>query len=182
MSVVWCQPNREQPKQSLNFLRSSNQTYIRTSLTASQFPCFPLTFSTLLPKNLLRHMDSITLNAKAIADLRRALKDFKSDKKRTELYGGASNRVFGGLTEYFSETRGDRAVEPLPPPDMVFLALVTILGFKYLGKGEKVFWTIPIFYKTIPFQLHHRKFGLTVRRKVLALLPPRNWLGRCWLR
>lgn len=107
-------------------------------------------------------MNSIPLNAKAVADLRRTLKDFKSDKTRTELYAGASNRVFGGRTEYFSKTRGDRAVETLPPPDMVFLALVTILGFKYLGKGEKVLWTIPIFYKTIPFQLHHRKFGFTV--------------------
>jgi hypothetical protein len=107
-------------------------------------------------------MNSILLDQKSVADLERALKDFTSDNERTDLYAGASNRVFGGLTEYFAETRGNRGVEPLPSPDMVFLALVTILGFKYWGKGEKVLWTIPIFYKCIPFQLHHRKFGFTV--------------------
>jgi hypothetical protein len=45
---------------------------------------------------------------------------------------------------------------------MVFLTFVTILGFKYWGKGEKVLWSIPIFYKTTSFQLHHRKFGFTI--------------------
>ncbi|MFC1956944.1 hypothetical protein ACFLVY_01430 [Chloroflexota bacterium] len=53
----------------------------------------------------------------------------------------------------------------LPLPPLVFLCFVALKGFGYWGKAEKVFWKIPIKYKSLPFLLSHRKFGFRVHRK-----------------
>jgi hypothetical protein len=45
---------------------------------------------------------------------------------------------------------------------MVYLTLVTVLGFGYWGREEKTAWTIPVRYQGVPFRLSHRKFGLRV--------------------
>jgi len=45
---------------------------------------------------------------------------------------------------------------------MVFLTLVTILGYPWTGREEKTAWTIGVRYKGVAFDIAHRKFGLRV--------------------
>ncbi|MCS0266838.1 hypothetical protein NDJ22_17645 [Vibrio alginolyticus] len=50
----------------------------------------------------------------------------------------------------------------LPSYYLVYFLLHDLLGFRDLGKYEKVSWSIPIDYKGKAFVVEHRKFGLGV--------------------
>lgn len=50
-----------------------------------------------------------------------------------------------------------------PSPHLVFITLVTLLGYKFTGQHEKVAWIIPIKYRGASLLLADRKFGFSVR-------------------
>lgn len=50
----------------------------------------------------------------------------------------------------------------LPPYYLVYFLLHDLLGFKDLGRAEKVSWSLPIDYNGKAFVIEHRKFGLGV--------------------
>ena len=50
----------------------------------------------------------------------------------------------------------------LPPYYLVYFLLVDLLGFKNLGKFEKVAWSVPVDLDGRAFLIDHRKFGLGV--------------------
>lgn len=50
----------------------------------------------------------------------------------------------------------------LPPYYLVYFLLVELLGFRNLGKFEKVSWSVPIEFQGRAFLIEHRKFGLGV--------------------
>jgi len=61
----------------------------------------------------------------------------------------------------FTAQRTD-AGRSLPPYYLVYFLLHDLLGFKDLGKFEKIAWSIPIDYKGKAFLIEHRKFGIGV--------------------
>ncbi|SIT57203.1 conserved hypothetical protein [Mesorhizobium prunaredense] len=69
-----------------------------------------------------------------------------------------------------SEARQDflfsaqRAVGPdgLPPPHLIYFLLVELLGFRDLGRFEKLAWSIPVDCESKAFLIEHRKFGVGV--------------------
>ncbi|WP_132865900.1 hypothetical protein [Stenotrophomonas sp. ATCM1_4] len=50
----------------------------------------------------------------------------------------------------------------LPPYYVVYFLLVELLGFKNLGRWEKLAWSVPIEYKEKVFLVEHRKLGLGI--------------------
>lgn len=50
----------------------------------------------------------------------------------------------------------------LPPYYLVYFLLVDLLGFKNLGRFEKLAWSVPVDYKGKAYLIEHRKFGLGV--------------------
>jgi hypothetical protein len=50
----------------------------------------------------------------------------------------------------------------LPPYYLVYFLLVDLLGFKNLGKFEKVAWSVPIDFNGQAFVVEHRKMGIGV--------------------
>ncbi len=94
--------------------------------------------------------DPLNSSQKLISALRHCLKNFES---------GVATLTSDTLTreEKLYVTRNQ-----IPPAHIVFLMFVTLLGYKYTGREEKVAWTIPITYKGTPFLLSHRKFGFLV--------------------
>lgn len=50
----------------------------------------------------------------------------------------------------------------LPSYYLVYFLLVELLGFKNIGRFEKVAWSIPIDYEGTAFLIEHRKFGLGI--------------------
>lgn len=50
----------------------------------------------------------------------------------------------------------------LPHPDLTYLLLVELLGYKNLGHFEKVSWSVPLDVDGRAFLVEHRKFGLGV--------------------
>lgn len=71
---------------------------------------------------------------------------------------GASSAPDGFL---FSAGRTD-AGRSLPPYYLVYFLFVDLLGFKDLGKFEKISWSIPVDYEGTAFLIEHRKFGCGV--------------------
>jgi hypothetical protein len=61
----------------------------------------------------------------------------------------------------FKAARTD-AGRQLPPYYLVYFLLHDLLGFRDLGRFEKVSWSIPINYNGKAFVVEHRKFGLGV--------------------
>jgi hypothetical protein len=61
----------------------------------------------------------------------------------------------------FSATRS-RAGQKLPEYYLVYFLLVELLGFRNLGKFEKLAWSIPIDFNGKAFLIEHRKFGIGV--------------------
>lgn len=62
----------------------------------------------------------------------------------------------------YSQWWGKRtqASQSLPPYYLVYFLLVELLGFRDLGQGEKVAWSVPIDFQDQPYVIEHRKFGL----------------------
>lgn len=52
--------------------------------------------------------------------------------------------------------------EELPAPYLIYFLLVDLLGFKDLGRFEKLAWSIPIDFEGKAFLIEHRKFGAGV--------------------
>lgn len=50
----------------------------------------------------------------------------------------------------------------LPPYYLVYFLLVDLLGFKNLGRYEKVSWSVPIDYHGRAFLIEHRKLGIGI--------------------
>ena len=50
----------------------------------------------------------------------------------------------------------------LPPYYLVYFLLVELLGFRNLGRFEKIAWSVPVDYKGKAFLIEHRKFGLGI--------------------
>lgn len=61
----------------------------------------------------------------------------------------------------FTAKRTD-AGRTLPPYYLVFFLLNDLLGFKNLGRFEKISWSLPIDFRGKAFLIEHRKFGLGV--------------------
>lgn len=61
----------------------------------------------------------------------------------------------------FSAQRTE-AGRQLPPYYLVYFLLVDLLGFRNLGKFEKLAWSVPIDYNGKAFLVEHRKFGLGI--------------------
>ena len=59
-------------------------------------------------------------------------------------YGSSRTEAGGELSEYY----------------LVYFLLVDLLGFGYLGQGEKVAWSIPVDLEGRTFSIEHRKLGL----------------------
>jgi hypothetical protein len=50
----------------------------------------------------------------------------------------------------------------LPPHQLLYFVLVDLLGYKNLGRWEKVDWTVPFTYKNKPYYFEHAKFGMGI--------------------
>jgi len=61
----------------------------------------------------------------------------------------------------FTATRTD-AGRRLPPYYLVYFLLVDLLGFRNLGRFEKLAWSVPIDFEGVAFLIEHRKFGVGV--------------------
>ncbi len=59
----------------------------------------------------------------------------------------------------FTADRTD-AGRSLPPYFLVYFLFVDLLGYKNLGKFEKIAWSVPIDYNGTPYLLEHRKLGM----------------------
>lgn len=55
-----------------------------------------------------------------------------------------------------------KAGRNLPPYYLVYFLLVDLLGFKNLGKFEKIAWSVPIDFNGRAFLIEHRKMGVGV--------------------
>lgn len=58
--------------------------------------------------------------------------------------------------------RRSRAGQSLPPYYLVYFLLVDLLGFRNLGRFDKVAWSVPVEYKGATYLIDHRKMGLGV--------------------
>ena len=61
----------------------------------------------------------------------------------------------------FNATRS-RAGQMLPEYFLVYFFLVEFLGFRNLGKFEKLAWSVPIDFNGKAYLIEHRKFGIGV--------------------
>jgi len=70
------------------------------------------------------------------------------EKPNSDDFGSGNPRVFKGIphSEYY----------------LIFLLLVDLLGFKYLGPGEKVAYTIPINFEGRRHSIVYAKFGMKI--------------------
>ena len=61
----------------------------------------------------------------------------------------------------FTAHRSDASCE-LPAYYLIYFLLVDLLGFKNLGRFEKISWSVPIDFNGRAFLVEHRKFGVGV--------------------
>ena len=59
----------------------------------------------------------------------------------------------------FDAERTDAGQE-LPPYYLIYFLLVDLLGFKNIGRFEKIAWSVPIDFEGEAYLIEHRKFGL----------------------
>lgn len=84
----------------------------------------------------------------------------------------AAKRALGPVIPANPDTRADKnllfdakrteAGRELPPYYLVYFLLVELLGFRNLGRFEKIDWSVPIGFEGKAFLIEHRKFGLGV--------------------
>jgi hypothetical protein len=58
--------------------------------------------------------------------------------------------------------RRSRAGQMLPEQFLVYFLLVELLGFRNLGKFEKLAWSVPIDFDGKAYLIEHRKFGIGI--------------------
>lgn len=63
---------------------------------------------------------------------------------------------------FLFDAKRTKAGRQLPPYYLVYFLLVDLLGFKNLGRFDKVAWSVPVEYKGQAFLIEYRKFGLGV--------------------
>jgi hypothetical protein len=95
---------------------------------------------------------------------------------------GAAMRAIAPIRAADNLTKADRqflftaqrtdAGRELPPYYLVYFLLVDLLGFKNLGRFEKVAWSVPIDYEGEAFLIEHRKFGVGVFARDAATQEP----------
>lgn len=64
--------------------------------------------------------------------------------------------------DFLFSAKRTQAGRSLPPYYLVYFLFVDLLGFKNLGKFEKISWSVPIDYRGRAFLIEHRKFGLGI--------------------
>lgn len=64
--------------------------------------------------------------------------------------------------DFLFTAKRTEAGRKLPPYYLVYFVLVELLGFKNLGRFEKLAWSVPIDFHGRAFLIEHRKFGLGV--------------------
>jgi hypothetical protein len=84
----------------------------------------------------------------------------------------AARRALGPVLPVGADTAADQhflfnakrtnAGHELPPYYLIYFLLVDLLGFKNLGKFEKISWSVPIDFHGRAFLIEHRKFGVGV--------------------
>ncbi len=84
----------------------------------------------------------------------------------------AALRALGPIRPSDNDTKADqkflfdaqrtKAGKDLPDYYLVYFLLVDLLGFKNLGKSEKIAWSVPIDFNGRAFLIEHRKMGLGV--------------------
>jgi hypothetical protein len=88
-----------------------------------------------------------------------AIVEAKARKAIAPLVSADTNAIFWGV-----RTNAGRS---LPPYYLVYFLLVGLLGFKSVGRGEKVAWSIPVEINGTVLVIEHRKFGLGIFVKSL---------------
>lgn len=68
-------------------------------------------------------------------------------------------------SNFLFKAQKTEASKILPPHYLVYFFLVNLLGFKNLGKWEKIAWSIPIDYNGEAYLIEYRKFGLGIFAK-----------------
>ncbi len=84
----------------------------------------------------------------------------------------AARRALGSVKPATASTPADRdflfnakrtdAGRKLPAQHLVYFVLVDLLGYRNLGKFEKLAWSIPIEFNERAFLIEHRKFGVGI--------------------
>ncbi len=64
--------------------------------------------------------------------------------------------------DFLFQAQKTTASQNLPPYYMIYFLLVELLGFRDLGRFEKISWSIPIDYNGEAFLIEHRKFGVGI--------------------
>ena len=70
--------------------------------------------------------------------------------------------ITGAEENFLFDAKRSEAGRALPPYYLVYFLLVELLGFRNLGKFEKVSWSIPIDFHGRAYLIEHRKFGVGV--------------------
>lgn len=73
----------------------------------------------------------------------------------------ADDSAFASKDLLFSAQRTE-AGRKLPPYYLVYFLLVDLLGYRNLGRFEKLAWSVPVDYKGKAYLIEHRKFGLGI--------------------
>ncbi|MGZ8410416.1 MAG: hypothetical protein ACXWVS_10945 [Hyphomicrobium sp.] len=92
--------------------------------------------------------------------------------RELEAVRDAARQALGPVLPAGEQTQADKdflfgakrtdAGRRLPPQHLVYFVLVDLLGFKDLGKFEKLAWSVPIDFHGRAFLIEHRKFGVGV--------------------
>jgi hypothetical protein len=61
----------------------------------------------------------------------------------------------------FTAQRADPS-RHLPPYYLIYFLLIDLLGFRNLGRFEKLDWSVPIDLDGVAYLIEHRKFGVGV--------------------
>lgn len=87
-----------------------------------------------------------------------------------ELIQKMARRALGPIRPTDANTKADKhflfngkqteAGKQLPPYYLVYFLLVDLLGFKNLGRFEKIDWSVPIDFNGQAYLIEHRKFGI----------------------
>jgi len=104
--------------------------------------------------------DSLTAHEKKLLEhFRGCMRDFESDLNAFE-----SDLAWSGYII-------DIGSKKLPLSYMVHFCFIVMLKYKHWGKDEKLAWTIPFKYKSVPLSFSLRKFGLELLKRTDEALP-----------
>ncbi len=67
-----------------------------------------------------------------------------------------------GPKQFLLTAQETKASENLPPYYLIYFLLVDLLGFRDIGKSEKIAWSVPIDFNGQAFLVEYRKFGIGV--------------------